>query len=269
MGGATSEAAKAAKNAAFSGCVTAMSGGTINDGCVSLILSKVLGMSVVLGGMAFKVPQIIKIHKNKSVAGVSVSQYCLELVVSAITLSFNYHLQAPFSTYGESAFILAQNILIVLQIRHYGQISMGTFLPAVAAYIAVVAFLFSDAGRDMELQVPQCDLQLGLSSCKLSSARLQHCLQAISTLVMIASRIPTINSNFQTKEVSNLSIVTWGLNFAGASIRVFTTLRELPDERVLLAAFIISAVLSLIIILQITAYGGKKKDKVKGKGKKE
>ncbi|KAJ1495736.1 hypothetical protein T484DRAFT_1925009, partial [Baffinella frigidus] len=224
MGGATSEAAKAAKNAAFSGCVTAMSGGTINDGCVSLILSKVLGMSVVLGGMAFKVPQIIKIHKNKSVAGVSV---------------------------------------IVLQIRHYGQISMGTFLPAVAAYIAVVAFLFSDAGRDMELQVPQCDLQLGLSSCKLSSARLQHCLQAISTLVMIASRIPTINSNFQTKEVSNLSIVTWGLNFAGASIRVFTTLRELPDERVLLV------VLSLIIILQITAYGGKKKDKVKGKGKKE
>ena len=31
--------------------------------------------------------------------------------------------------------------------------------------VAVVAFLFSDAGRDMELQVPHCNLQLGLSSC--------------------------------------------------------------------------------------------------------
>ena len=77
-------------------------------------------------------------------AGVSVEQYALELVVSAITLSFNYHLQAPFSTYGESAFILAQNIIIVLQIRsrsHASKAPLFACRAAVRGRIAMVPFI--------------------------------------------------------------------------------------------------------------------------------
>ncbi|EKX35134.1 hypothetical protein GUITHDRAFT_118680 [Guillardia theta CCMP2712] len=85
--------------------------------CATLFLSKVLGYCVMLGGIAFKVPQILKIHRNKSAGGVSISQFALEMCVSAITLSFNYHIAAPFSTYGESFFILLQNIVLVFQIR--------------------------------------------------------------------------------------------------------------------------------------------------------
>jgi hypothetical protein len=45
-------------------------------------------------------------------------------------------------------------------------------------------------------------------------------MQAISTSFVIISRVPQIVSNFRTRDVENLAIITWLLNFAGASIRV-------------------------------------------------
>mmetsp|Transcript_1407 Transcript_1407/g.2337 ORF Transcript_1407/g.2337 Transcript_1407/m.2337 type:complete len:157 (+) Transcript_1407:208-678(+) len=153
-----------------------------------------------------------------------------------------------------------QNVVIVFQIRYYQNIAWPTFIGGLVAYGGLLAFMYSPIARDLEVQIPMCS-GTDLSTCGLQMMRFQACLQGISTAVMISSRIPQIMTNFRTRDCSNLSIVTWGLNFMGASIRVFTTLRELPDELVLQASFIISAALSGIVILQILLFGGKSKQK--------
>jgi mannose-P-dolichol utilization defect protein 1 len=230
--------------------------GTMDGSCPSLFLSKALSMVVLIGGMFFKVPQITKIYKNKSAAGVSLSQFCMEICVSAITLSFNYHISAPFSTYGESFFILSQNLILVMQLSYYGNVGSPKFLSGALMYIGLLSFLFSEYCRDMKVMAPMCSIDNGFS-CQVAEARFQDCLQAISTAIVIVSRIPQIITIFKTREVQNLAIVTWLLNFAGASIRVFTTRRELPDQYILQFAFGMSAFLSGVVACQIVAFGGK------------
>eukprot|EP00292_Cryptomonas_paramecium_P009849 CAMPEP_0113690130 /NCGR_PEP_ID=MMETSP0038_2-20120614/17594_1 /TAXON_ID=2898 /ORGANISM="Cryptomonas paramecium" /LENGTH=264 /DNA_ID=CAMNT_0000611369 /DNA_START=6 /DNA_END=800 /DNA_ORIENTATION=- /assembly_acc=CAM_ASM_000170 len=240
--------------------------GTVTSSCVTLALSKFLGTLVILGGVAFKVPQILKIAKNKSAEGIALSQYALELLISANTLSFNYHINAPFSTYGESVFILLQNIVIVFQIGYYQKISVVSFVLSWVVYLGIVAFLYSEFSRDLKLDAPVCTFTDGFS-CQMSRARLQDILQVISTLFVIVSRVPQIMTNFRTRNVANLALVTWLLNFLGASIRVFTTMREIPDQHILIFAFFVSALLSGTVVVQIIAFGGSKKDKAAAKDK--
>ena len=221
------------------------------------VRSKFLGTLVILGGVGFKVPQILKIAKNRSAAGVAISQYLIEMLISAITLARVYHLNAPFSTYGESVFILIQNIVLVFQISFFNKASPALFVVGWGGYLAILAFLFSDWGRDMMIDAPACTLSPSFS-CSIAQTRLQDFLQVrrarlashpthhyprlclhgpsfpasthtadsgrvhwqyISILFVVVSRVPQIVANFRTRNVENLSIITVGLNLAGASIR--------------------------------------------------
>ena len=47
--------------------------------------------------------------------------------------------------------------------------------------------------------------------------------------MLIAARVPQIWTNFKTKSAGQLAIVTWFLNLAGTTARVFTTLKETGD----------------------------------------
>ncbi|KAJ1737789.1 hypothetical protein LPJ55_005943 [Coemansia sp. RSA 990] len=77
-----------------------------------------LGLGIVLGGCIVKLPQLFKILKSKSVAGISLSSYLLEVLANAITLAYSFRkgYSFTFTTYGEALFIGAQNIVITLLI---------------------------------------------------------------------------------------------------------------------------------------------------------
>ena len=140
-----------------------LASGTLGEGCASFFLSKILGSCVLLGSLAFKVPQILKIHTNKSAAGVSISQFWMELCVSAMSLSFNYHIEAPFTTYGESFFILAQNVIIVFQIRFFSKMPWAKFGAIWILYLALLTFLFSPFAKN--LQVFACESHASALAC--------------------------------------------------------------------------------------------------------
>ncbi|KAJ1746340.1 hypothetical protein LPJ79_005910 [Coemansia sp. RSA 1821] len=61
---------------------------------------------------------LFKILKSKSVAGISLSSYLLEVLANAITLAYSFRkgYSFTFTTYGEALFIGAQNIVITLLI---------------------------------------------------------------------------------------------------------------------------------------------------------
>jgi mannose-P-dolichol utilization defect protein 1 len=127
------------------GCAT----GSLRDGkfpdkdCLLPLISKLLGYAIVAASTTVKVPQvggflhsksfvffiivfgynlfnyllkfqILKILKNKSVRGLSVVGFELEVVGYTIALAYCLHKGLPFSAYGELAFLLIQGACYTL-----------------------------------------------------------------------------------------------------------------------------------------------------------
>lgn len=103
--------------------------------CLNLAISKSLGLAIIAASAVVKIPQILKLISSGSAAGVSFLSYALETASFAASLAYNVRHQNPFSTYGETALIAVQNVVIsVLVLRYQGQgAAAAVFVAAVAA----------------------------------------------------------------------------------------------------------------------------------------
>ncbi|KAJ3290274.1 hypothetical protein HDU76_007414 [Blyttiomyces sp. JEL0837] len=222
-----------------------LSPSVINSPCFSLLISKGLGIGIILGGSIVKVPQIIKIVRAGSAQGISVSSYLLETVAFIISLAYNVRRENPFSTYGETAFITIQNTIILLLLLHYSKNTLGLIISAVSLAGLFYALLNS-------IWVPDSALVT---------------LQVASILTSTASKLPQIYANWAAGSTGQLSPVTLGLQSVGSAARVFTTLREVKDQ-VLLAGVVVAAVLNAALFAQVILFWGKG-GKVAGEGAKK
>jgi mannose-P-dolichol utilization defect protein 1 len=102
--------------------------------CLKLAVSKGLGLGIIGVSSVVKIPQIIKLLSSRSAAGISFLSYVLETSAFLISLAYSYRQGFPFSTYGETAFISIQNIVIaILVLQFQGK------APVAAAFVAVLA----------------------------------------------------------------------------------------------------------------------------------
>ena len=110
--------------------------------CLPLAISKVLGLAIVGASAIVKVPQILKLLNSRSAAGVSFSSYALETASFLITLAYNARQKFPFSTYGESALIAVQDIVVAALVLVFsGQAATaGAFLAAVGGVVYALMF---------------------------------------------------------------------------------------------------------------------------------
>lgn len=120
-----------------------------NTECVKFAVSKGLGIGIVGASAVVKVPQILKLLKSKSAEGVSFLSYLLETSAYLISLAYNVRNGFPFSTFGETALIMGQNVIISILVLNYGG------RPAMAAlFVAALAIgaaaLFADNLLDMQ-----------------------------------------------------------------------------------------------------------------------
>ena len=102
--------------------------------CVKLAVSKGLGLGIVGASAVVKVPQLLKLIQSRSAAGVSFSSYALETAAYLVNLAYNVRQGFPFSTYGETALIAAQNVAIAVLLLQFS--GRG---PAGAGFVAVLA----------------------------------------------------------------------------------------------------------------------------------
>ena len=200
--------------------------------CIKLLISKALGYLVILGSVAVKLPQIMSIVRARSAAGISLSMFVLDLIGFSITLGYNVSRQNPFSTWGETFFLLTQTAIIIALMLHYSRQIGVVSISAFALWMASLGAMVSG-------QVP---------------AEMMTVLQTASVGIFIASKVPQIITNFKNKSTGKLSIVTFLLSTAGTAARVFTTLQEVDDSVILLSA-VLGFVLNFIITLQIIFYG--------------
>ncbi|TEB19703.1 mannose-P-dolichol utilization defect 1 protein [Coprinellus micaceus] len=217
--------------------------------CLKYALSKGLGVGIVLGGGVMKVPQILLILNASSARGLSLPSYILETLSYGITLAYSVRNAFPFSTYGENAFLLLQNIAITFLIILYspsrrssrtgtrdgrgggdarkGQQVLGTT-------VATIATAFVLQHVDME--------KLAL-------------LQVATLPLSLFSKLPQIQQNYRSKSTGQLSAFAVISQILGCLARVFTTTQEVGDPLVL-AGFVLALFLNVVLGIQLYLYWG-------------
>ena len=154
--------------------------------CLKLAVSKALGIGIVAASSVVKVPQIANLVRSRSAEGVSFLSYLLETASYLISLAYNVRNGFPFSTYGETALILGQNVVITALVLNYSG-RAGVAALFVAALAGASGALFTEGVLDMGA--------LGY-------------LQAGAGTLSVASKVPQILAIWQEGGTGQLSAFT-------------------------------------------------------------
>ncbi|MCJ1481218.1 hypothetical protein MMC06_001374 [Schaereria dolodes] len=197
--------------------------------CLKLAVSKSLGIGIIGASSIVKIPQILKLLNSQSAEGVSFLSYLLETSSYLVSLAYNARQGFPFSTYGETALIAAQNVVIAVLVLQFGgrSVSAGLF---VAGLAAAGYALFDGAVVDM-----------GMLSY----------LQAGAGVLGVASKLPQILAVYQQGGTGQLSAFAVFNYLVGSLTRIFTTMQEVDDKLILygfIAGFLLNAVLAAQMI---------------------
>ncbi|CDZ98215.1 Predicted endoplasmic reticulum membrane protein Lec35/MPDU1 involved in monosaccharide-P-dolichol utilization [Phaffia rhodozyma] len=225
----------------------------ILDGpCLTYAISKGLGFGIVIGGSIVKIPQIFKVSASHSAIGLSLPAYVLETLSYAISLAYAYRSEFPFSTYGENLFMTIQNIVICLQIVHYGSGSRA--LTGMGGSFGKRSS--REQGRAKQLIgwiIGMAIVGGSLFSQTIIPFPALKLLQVATVPIGLASKAPQIISNYRLKSTGNLSAFAVFNALLGCLARVFTTLTEINDPLVAFS-FLLSALLNSIIAFQMILY---------------
>lgn len=202
------------------------------------LFSTFVGYAVILGSSFVKIPQIINIVKSRSVAGLSFASLALELLGYIICVAYAFAQAFPFSTYGESVFLTVQDIIIVF-------------------------FIFIFSGKSMFISIVGCGgfsaIIFVITYYKVVPLSALTFAQACTIPIFMSSKLPQIYMSYKNKSTGQLSLITYGCNFAGSVARVFTTFTSLSDP-IILTSYVLSSFLNFLIAAQILYYGRKQKE---------
>ena len=180
--------------------------------------------------MVVKLPQILLLLQSGRADSIAPSMFVLENIGYTVSWAYNQRHGYPFSTYGESVFLLLQGfVLVLLVFRINGQLN-AAFAACTAAYLAFAVSLFTVA--------PDSALSA---------------LQSLSIPLFAASRLPQIASNWRHGSTGQLAFLTTALNALGSLARVFTTVQEVQDP-LMLAGVCVSSLLNGVLLLQMLWY---------------
>lgn len=171
------------------------------------ILSTIVGVCVLIGSLLYKIPQLVRVVRRRSAAGISILMYALETIGTTFSAVYFARKAFPFASYGESVFIMAQNVLLM------GFIALYQRLPRIPAAIAFVLYAIS----------------LLLLYSKLVPLKVLVVLQVCSIPILNLARVPQIALNWRRKGTGELSPITLGLQLLGNVARIFTTIAQVKD----------------------------------------
>ncbi|KAL4334970.1 hypothetical protein GQ457_07G025180 [Hibiscus cannabinus] len=162
--------------------------------CLLPLISKLFGYAIVAASTTVKLPQIMKILKHKSVRGLCLTAFELEVVGYTIALAYCLYTGLPFSAYGELVFLLIQGIYLFLFCCYCELLGFCAVAPTVlAGQIDPILF---------------------------------EALYVSQHAIFFFARVPQIWKNFSNKSTGEPSFLTCLMNTAGSLARVFTSVQE-------------------------------------------
>eukprot|EP00123_Amoebidium_parasiticum_P007423 comp18117_c0_seq1/m.18788 comp18117_c0_seq1/g.18788 ORF comp18117_c0_seq1/g.18788 comp18117_c0_seq1/m.18788 type:complete len:281 (-) comp18117_c0_seq1:483-1325(-) len=213
--------------------------------CLKALVSKGLSVGIIAGSFLLKLPQMLKILANGSAEGISFLSYFLELTNYTVAVTHHLRLNNPMIAWFETLNLLLQDIVLLFMIAAYnGQIVVG----------AMAALVYSG-------------MVYALRDESIVDAKTLELVVGGSIFLVISSRLPQIWSNFRNGSTGQLSFLTLFLTFGGSAARVFTTIQETPDDKLMMYSFIVAATLNGILVLQMFLYWNSSKGKTGASGK--
>ncbi|XP_077117618.1 mannose-P-dolichol utilization defect 1 protein [Ranitomeya variabilis] len=198
--------------------------------CVKILISKILGIGIIVGSILVKVPQIVKILRSGTAEGLSFKSILLELLALSGTMVYSITREFPFSSWGEVLFLMIQTLIIGFLIQHLGgRTALGVLFLGV--YFALVAILLSPV-------IPMAVITA---------------LQATNMPAVIVSRLIQAVTNYRNGHTGQLSAVTVALLFLGSLARIFTSVQETGDPLMSLT-YVVSSACNGLIFSQLLYY---------------
>ncbi|CAG8463616.1 14883_t:CDS:1 [Cetraspora pellucida] len=199
--------------------------------CLKLLLSKGLGLGIILAGSIVKLPQIIKIINARSSRGLSFESVVLETCAFGVGLAYNLRNDNPFSTFGESFFLTIQNAIILILMLHYANRSRDLIITCISLIVTTYS----------------------LWSPELVSDSMLALLQTLAIPLALFSKIPQIFTNYKNGSTGQLSaFAVFGFTL-GSLARIFTTLTEV-DDNIILVGFLLTSICNCILTGQMIYY---------------
>lgn len=198
--------------------------------CLKIVLSKALGIGIILGSVLVKLPQILKVIGAKSAEGLSFNSILLELLAITGTMAYSIANNFPFSAWGEALFLMLQTVAIGFLIQHYGgRTAKGIIFLVV--YFALVSVLISP----------------------LTPMSVVTTMQASNMPAIIVGRLIQAVTNYRNGHTGQLSAISVFLLFAGSLARIFTSIQETGDSLMALT-YVISSSCNGLIAAQVLYY---------------
>ncbi|KAJ0056028.1 hypothetical protein NL108_018076, partial [Boleophthalmus pectinirostris] len=170
--------------------------------CLKVVISKGLGIGIILGSVLVKMPQILKLVGASSAEGLSLQSVLLELVAITGTMAYSIVNRFPFSAWGEALFLMLQTLAIGFLILHYNQkTSRGVLF--VLVYGVLLFVLLSPVTPPVLITT----------------------LQASNMPAIVIGRLIQAVTNYQNGHTGQLSAISAFLLFAGSLARIFTSLQ--------------------------------------------
>uniref|UniRef100_A0AAG5D735 Solute carrier family 66 member 3 n=1 Tax=Anopheles atroparvus TaxID=41427 RepID=A0AAG5D735_ANOAO len=201
------------------------------------VLADLLSIVTIASCLISKVPQIRTVQQLQSAKGLSVNGLLMELCSYTVTMLYNYTNGYAFLSYLEYPILLAQEyVLIYYVLRYESLLGQRAYL---WSGIYVVAFL-------------------GFATAIIPSSVLMM-LVPFTTPVGATSKVMQLVAILRSKDSQSVSLLTWGISAFTNSTRIYTILLDSGDK-MLLANFGISTILSSSVLLAAWYYKKPKKD---------
>ncbi|KAL2905061.1 Mannose-P-dolichol utilization defect 1 protein-like protein 2 [Bienertia sinuspersici] len=177
--------------------------------CLLPLISKLLGYCIVAASTTVKIPQILKILEHKSVRGLSVVAFELEVIGYTISLAYCLHKGLPFSAFGEYAFLLVQGKLssiltcnLTILATFTIKLLINSFLLAAIILVGVIYYFSQPVGTSRWMRaLLYCGLAPTILSGKIDpmlfeALYVRYSSMASQHAIFLCARIPQIWKNF-------------------------------------------------------------------------
>mmetsp|Transcript_8438 Transcript_8438/g.20921 ORF Transcript_8438/g.20921 Transcript_8438/m.20921 type:complete len:280 (-) Transcript_8438:56-895(-) len=201
---------------------------------IALLMSRLLGSAIVFMSCIIKLPQIMAVLKAKSAEGLSITGFETELVAYTLTFAYGLHFNLPFTGYGESILMSAQDVVLLALVYKYAKTPTSHVALATSAYAGGLAVLLSGQLGDGIMSV----------------------LSGASFVTIMFARIPQIYQNFATGSTGQLSIFSYLITVFGGSVRIFTSITDNAGQTMVIG-YMIATSMNFVIALQILFLGNK------------
>lgn len=194
-----------------------------------------LGYLVGTGAVLLYTPIAIRVIRQESADGLTLTTWWLKLVSYTCSIVYNFDKGYPLSTYAETAVLAIESTTILVLVAYYQRKLFNIqFLSLVAVFVVVVGVALNDQITPSEV------LALG---------------QGGSAVINVFALVPQFALNARTKTAGDYSPITASLATVGTLIRLFTTVQLANSDPLLLGSYGLAFVLNGSLLLQILYNG--------------